>query len=196
MADMRMVFDPLNQRFDYELCQGSIDLNDELAQAVFLSIFTDARALDDDVIPDGTRQRRGWWGDQFILSEGGSIGSRRWLLDRSKQVDSVLRDLEEYDSEALQWLIDEGIASRVEVICERGELQGWLLETIRIYRSSEDNSLWEFAWEAQINPQRCKDKFEQPPVSEPVINPLALDFINGQPFELLNSQTLEILGES
>jgi len=164
MSDMRIVYDPATQSFDYEMCHGALDLSDYLLNAVWVSLFSDARALDDDVIPDGSAQQRGWWGDQFLLDDGQSLGSRRWLLSREKQLDSVLRDLEEYDSEALQWLVDEGIASRIEVVCSNGELRGWLIETIRIYRTTQDNSPWEFAWKEQLNPQRCEDKFEQSPV--------------------------------
>ena len=49
---------------------------------------------------------------------GDLIGSRLWLLARSKQLPQVLRAAELYASEALQWLVDDGVASAVDVQAE------------------------------------------------------------------------------
>jgi len=47
--------------------------------------------------------------------DGDRIGSRLWLLSREKQVQEVLNRAREYAAEALQWLIDDGIAQDVEI---------------------------------------------------------------------------------
>ncbi len=80
MADIAVVWD--------QGC-GSLQLNgadlltdNSLLTAVIISLFTDRRALDSDEIPDGTRDRRGWWGDSFRERP---VGSRLWLLSRERR---------------------------------------------------------------------------------------------------------------
>ncbi|AUZ85783.1 phage GP46 family protein [Methylophaga nitratireducenticrescens] len=90
---------------DFKIEQG-------LKSAVIVSLFTDARAHDDDIIPDGTTNRRGHWADAFRER---SLGSRLWLLSREKQLPSVLDRAQQYASEALQWLIDDNVAETVDV---------------------------------------------------------------------------------
>lgn len=93
---------------------------DELSQAVLISLFSWRRSTDDDGIPAPKRQ--GWWGDNFAEVSGDRIGSRLWLLQRSKLNAGVLRRAEDYAREALQWLIDDAVAERVDVTAERGDL--------------------------------------------------------------------------
>ena len=91
-------------------------LNDGgLQTAVVLSLFTDRLATVDDVLPSASASRRGWWGDAFADQAGDLVGSRLWLLQREKQTTQVLRRAEEYAREALQWLLDDGIARAVDV---------------------------------------------------------------------------------
>jgi len=95
-----------------------IDVNDlatdnTLRTAVLISLFTDKRARVDDDIPDGSRNRRGYWGDSFADVEGDEIGSHLWLLLRSKQTSETLNRAQEYAVKALQWLIDDGVAVSV-----------------------------------------------------------------------------------
>lgn len=86
-----------------------------LLSAVLISLFTDAR-VDADEFPDGENDRRGWWGD--ALSDGDATGSRLWLLERSKQTGDVLVLAEGWAQEALSWLVEDGIATEVEVTAE------------------------------------------------------------------------------
>jgi phage gp46-like protein len=83
-----------------------------LATAVYVSLFTDRRAGDDDKLAPGETDRRGWWGD---LLDDQPIGSRLWLLRRAKHLPETLRLAQDYMREALAWLISDGIAARVEV---------------------------------------------------------------------------------
>lgn len=88
--------------------------DDGLETAVQLSLFLDARAGAGDVLPSPDPYRRGWWADQFEVDRV-SIGSRLWLLERSKRTPAVLAAAREYALEALRWLIEDGVASAVEV---------------------------------------------------------------------------------
>lgn len=130
---------------DFQLRGADLATDGGLETTVRLCLGTDARALPDDVLPDGSQDRRGWWGDAFAPVAGDRIGSRRWLLAREKQRDRVLRDLEAYDSAALDFLVEDGVAERVEVEASIPR-PGWLLERIRIWRP-EDEGPWEMLWE-------------------------------------------------
>lgn len=108
---------------DWQIVSPGLDEDNGLDTAVIISLFTDRRAEANDV-PAGDN-RRGWWGDSYADIEGDLIGSRLWLLQREKQLPSVVSRAEEYARESLTWLIDDGIATRVEVtgsIVSRGIL--------------------------------------------------------------------------
>lgn len=100
---------------DVQLSGYDLADDDGLKTAVILSLFVDRRAEDDDVPPAGGGDRRGWWADAWPETEGDRIGSRLWLLSREKQLQSVVQRAREYAEEALQWLVDDGIARAVRV---------------------------------------------------------------------------------
>ena len=43
------------------------------------------------------------------------MGSRLWLLERSKETDDVLARAREYAIEALTWLLEDGVARSLDV---------------------------------------------------------------------------------
>jgi phage gp46-like protein len=93
---------------------GGLATGNDLPSAVLLSLFTDRVAAPDDVIPDGTTDPRGWWGDDPAYP----VGSRLWLLSRAKQTDETLVRAQGYIAEALQWLIDDGVVARFGITVE------------------------------------------------------------------------------
>lgn len=113
--DLRTIYDTELRSADLVLASGQMDTDTGLQTAVFLSLFTDARAQDDDELPGGSTDRRGWFGDSFADTAGDRFGSRLWLLYREKQTDQVLERARGYARESLQWLIDDGVASSVDV---------------------------------------------------------------------------------
>lgn len=96
---------------------GDLGRETTLETAVILSLFLDARARDDDLLPDAVNgDRRGWWADSVVPAAGRDrTGSRLWLLGREKTLPEVLRRAQDYATEALQWLIDDGVATAVQV---------------------------------------------------------------------------------
>jgi len=131
--DIRISPSALTKYFDCGLDGADLATDSGLETAVVISLFTDRRAEDTDQIPDGTADRRGWWGDSFADDGGDRIGSRLWLLGREKQLPSVAKRAETYAKEALQWLIDDGISSRVTVVAEfvRTGVLGLSVEILR-----------------------------------------------------------------
>ena len=96
------------------------DVTDALARAVIISLFTWRRANPDDDLP--STNKYGWWGDTYPQIDNDRIGSRLWLLSRAKLTTETVLRAKEYAEEALQWLIDDGVAASVQVQSERQDL--------------------------------------------------------------------------
>lgn len=105
-----------NELMSGDLVVGGSGLgrDDSLRTAVLLSLFSDARARADDPLPDGS-DRRGWVGDALADDAGDRFGSRLWLLAREKQTEETRRRAEDYAREALDWLIEDRLAVRIDV---------------------------------------------------------------------------------
>lgn len=120
-----------------------------LVRAVIISLFTWRRANPDDPLPG--IDRFGWWGDNFADASNDRIGSRLWLLSREKMTQTTVTRAQEYAEEALQWLVDDGVAARVVVEAERQGTDRIAL-ACRIYRNLADglpldlrfSDLWSF----------------------------------------------------
>lgn len=95
--------------FDFQLNQ-SMDLvtDDSLDTALLISLFTDRY--------DPTIDKGGWWGDGYSDAEQ-VFGSRLWTLALHKVNTQTLRDAESYSKEALQWLLDDGLLTHLNVAC-------------------------------------------------------------------------------
>lgn len=149
MSDLALKWDP--QEFAADLAVANNDLvgDDGLETAILLSLFTDRRAEPGDPLPAGELDRRGWWGDAFPVAEGDRHGSRLWLLARAKQQAATVARAREYAREALQWLIDDRVASQVEVTAEIPRA-GMLALTVVVHRPNTDPARYRFGatWSA------------------------------------------------
>lgn len=102
----------------------ALALEGGLATAVILSLFTDRRAGVDDALPHGQTDRRGWVGDEFMAPADTAVGltgrdpwgSLLWLLLQGKTTDDIPARAQFAAREALDWLVRDGIASRVDVV--------------------------------------------------------------------------------
>lgn len=129
-----------------DLAAQSEDLSSDegLRTAVLLSLFIDRRAEDDDTPPsmdDG--DRRGWWADELLSADGDRIGSRLWLLDRTKRTEDVARRAEELAREALAWMLTDRVASKIDIGVETSE--DALHLAITLHRPSGDPVAFRFA---------------------------------------------------
>lgn len=79
----------------------------DLQTAVLISLFTDAEAADDDLLPDASDDRRGWW--------AGPIGSKLWLRARAKATPDLPALIRNDIEQALAWLTDDGVAAAIDV---------------------------------------------------------------------------------
>jgi len=150
---------------DVAIVNRDLERDDGLETAITVSLFTNRRADDEDELPDADGSREGWWADA-LLSNGDKIGSKLWLLGRGKFVDSLLVDAEQYATEALQWLLDDGVAGSVNVVVERvteqvfvdidgiKRVDGSLLQiTVEVIRPDNGESIffpYYFNWKNQV----------------------------------------------
>ncbi|WP_321865731.1 phage GP46 family protein [Paraburkholderia tropica] len=142
MSDISVIWDVDNSRGDWKFVAPALVTGDDLQSAVLVSLFTDRLANNDDSIPDGTGDPRGWWGD---IGEDKPIGSRLWLLDRSKQTQEVLSNARDYIIEALQWLVDDGVIASMDVQTQ------WVRDTflgaqIILYQPTGPQISMTYAW--------------------------------------------------
>lgn len=154
MPDIATIWDPANSRGDWRVGSAGAFLTDQAGRpvigadgfavtasggaatggllsgsdietAVLISLFTDAAAGPDDIIPDGSGNPRGWWADA-------TIGSKLWLLGRAKKTPQTLQLAIAYVRQALAWLTADGIAASVAVEAEwqaGGRLAGRVVVT-------------------------------------------------------------------
>lgn len=102
-------------------------VTDPLVRAVVISLFTWRRARPDDP-HEGVKF--GWWGDALADDPNDRIGSRLWLIAREKITTELLNRAREYAEEALQWLLDDRVATAVTVTAERDGIERVALQCV------------------------------------------------------------------
>jgi phage gp46-like protein len=132
MTDIKIRWDEVLEAGDFLFSDNDLEADSGISTAVYMSIFTDQRAATDDPVPnqsEGYFNRRGWWGDVVNLETGrDQVGSKLWLLDRSKNTDDVLVSAEQYVRDALEWMIEDEIATDITVaVQEYSEDKGAIL---------------------------------------------------------------------
>lgn len=115
---------------------------DMLTRAVVISLFTWRRAEPDDNVD----VPMGWWGDSFPAVQNDRYGSRLWLLQRSKLTNQLVQKVRVYIRESLQWLIDDGVVSRIDLDIQRTGISE-LANSITLWRRDGPvtisfNDLW------------------------------------------------------
>lgn len=122
---------------DLVLEPGDLAQDQGLQTAVLLSLFCDAR---DEDQPAGV-DKRGWWGDV----EGDQWGSRLWTIAREVASSGNALIARQTAEASLQWMVEDGIASQIEVGAEY-VAAGFLRLSVRIERGSAPE--WAHLWEA------------------------------------------------
>jgi len=106
--------------FELTVENGDFVNDSTFTTALIISLFTDRRAKEEDPLPDPeSNNRRGWWGDNLAEVQDDRIGSRLWLLSREKTTQDVLVRAKQYAEEAVQWILDDGLAAKIDVTAER-----------------------------------------------------------------------------
>lgn len=168
--DIRLIWDEDLAECDFSFDSENQDLDSDegIETAVIISIFTDRRARIDDPLPDSNNpNRRGWWGDLTLDIEGDQVGSRLWLLEREKTTEDVLVRAREYVEEALKWLIEDEVASKVDVNVEKiGPFSQYGLAIhVQVYKP--DGTVIPLKYESQWAAQRYDPAAREPVIIDP-----------------------------
>jgi phage gp46-like protein len=136
-------------RGDIDITSAGLRQDEGLETLVLQILFTDARADESDVLPDGTDDRRGWIGDTFADEPW---GSKLWLLERSKLTTDVRNRAVTYAQTACDRHLKPDYAKQVVVTGSLPQLQLLQLD-IAITRpdGSEMTLTIKQRWEAQAN---------------------------------------------
>jgi phage gp46-like protein len=161
---LAVVIDPdtFARSFDFQMDGHDLAADDGLQTAVALSLFLDRQAAKDDGIPGGG-ERRGWWASSYFADTGGRAsaaaaqwGSRLWLLQGAPANIATARRAELYAHEALQWLIDAGIAASVAVRTKwvsRNELALFITLVQRNAAGVAATQAFDFIWGVTLGTQ-------------------------------------------
>lgn len=110
---------------DLVLVDGDLATDGGLQTSAILSLYTHRRV---DEAPAGA-DRLGWWAD--ALTSGDRLGSRLWTLT-GKRSSVELARAEACTREAFAWLLEDRVASRVDVVA--GFVAGALTLAVTIHR--------------------------------------------------------------
>lgn len=148
MTDLALFWSNDDFAADVKIDAGKLLTDDGLRTAIIISLFTDARAANDDVLPEAGTDRRGYWGDIASPVAGWEMGSKLWLLAREKQRPSVLARARDYAQAALAWMVEDQVASSV-VATATFPTRSALGITIEITRpDGPQRERYDFAWNA------------------------------------------------
>lgn len=162
--DIALAWDVTRAEGDWVIKNGDLALNSSLRSAVLVSLFTDRvapetlSALDAAVglsavsgaAGSATKDIRGWWADAWADTP---IGSRLWQLQRAIKSGqtSLPREVEAICYEALQWMVDDGVAQSVVVAAQFSTTNRQAIEfTVTVQepgRNTPQVFLFSWAWE-------------------------------------------------
>lgn len=139
-------------QFDFTLdSTGDILTEDFFDTSILMSLFTDRRASASEV--PISQNRRGWIGNEFF-EDNFEIGSKLWLFDQSVLNQDVTNSIQDAAKTALEWLVDDGYAIRIDVRVIKGNTSVTL--EVDIFRSNSKvehrfYDLWQASGITEIN---------------------------------------------
>lgn len=151
MSDIALLWNADSFSADIAIDAGALVTDDGLRTAILISLFTDARALPDDDVPQAGSDPRGWWGDSFAARPDDAIGSRLWLLDREKITSRTIERARDYVREALAWLIRDGVASAIDVQVEAQASDRLAIGVVLNRPTGPARQRFDYVWEASTN---------------------------------------------
>ena len=100
--------------YDISFTNGDFTMTKGMETALLMSVFGEKRAAPSEVpVPE---LRRGWWGNTVLGYDDYEIGSKLWLLMQARKNNQTLNLAKTYTYDCLQWLIQDQLANRIEVI--------------------------------------------------------------------------------
>ena len=132
---------------DFDGAVGDLLTSDSLENAVVISIGTYARERNLGKVANLKPNVGGWWGD--ALDEKGNLGGYLYEAFPGKLTEVTARSVENLISEALSWMVEDGVAKSVGCKAEIAD-EETMNVTITIQRpdGSDDAYAYEIKWMA------------------------------------------------
>lgn len=146
MADLALFFDGQTGYYDNKIAGGDFVSANPLDTSVLVSLFTWARASEEEV--EENAPKYGWWGDKVDPDNTDSTGSKLYLLRREKITPETIEKAKEYIRQALQWMIEDGVASEININVERNSGNNERVDAIVTIKRGDNlrtmrfNDLW------------------------------------------------------
>lgn len=131
----------------FDEVKGDLLTSDSLENAVVISIGTYARERNLGKVANLKPNVGGWWGD--ALDEKGNLGGYLYEAFPGKLTEVTARSVENLISEALSWMVEDGVAKSVGCKAEIAD-EETMNVTITIQRpdGSDDAYAYEIKWMA------------------------------------------------
>lgn len=130
---------------DIVMGDNGIATDGGLQTVVETLLLCDRTAETSDDIPDGTDDRRGYWGD-VLHPNGFKIGSRQWLLSNAKATPTARRRARTYAAEAVAPLVTLGVALRTEIGSIILRRQDVIAIEVKILKPGDPAPRWVSVW--------------------------------------------------
>lgn len=112
MIDVKFTQNEYNQ-FDFDMENGDFSLEDGFDTSLYISLLTDGRANEKQVI--SAENRRGWIGDISNEVNNRTIGSLLWTVEQRRLTTKTLNETVDFCRNAVKWYIEDSICNSVEV---------------------------------------------------------------------------------
>ena len=109
--DIALIFD--GSGFDLVIEDGDFKNEEGFDTAIWVSLFTDARASESQVL--APENRRGWMGNLVSDVEEREVGGLLWLAEQRRLTQDSLNEIVDYVRKSLNWFIEDNIAQKIEV---------------------------------------------------------------------------------
>jgi len=161
MSDFSFIQNNINQvqlpwsDIDIDTKTGDFLQDNFLQTSMMISLFSNAPANTDELNRFNANQfnkthNRGWFGSTYANVE---YGSKLWLLERERRNQETLNLAQQYCEQSLQWIINEGISSKIDVECS------WnadvLVINIEVHREFDENVVkrYSYVWDNMLAPK-------------------------------------------
>lgn len=132
---------------DYDSETRDLVLTESLEVSVIISIGSDAREKVIGTL-SLTPLNDGWWGD--AVGDDFQLGGYVYRALQGKLAPATLVDLKQYVKDALKWMVDDGVASDVDVDVSIDEQVAVVLVTIAKPSAEPENYRFELPWKETL----------------------------------------------
>lgn len=108
MQDIQLIKNS-NDRYDISIANGDVVMDQSFDTAIVISLFSNARA-DENEVPKPSNRQGVWYSPD--------VGSKLWIALTSRKTNDTLNKARDYTKSCLQWLIDDGYLKNIEVNVE------------------------------------------------------------------------------